>query len=93
VKHLPVHGRRFDHRALPIIQSIEACGEERLDRRRHFVLHLDAARLGNQRVHLLGKQRVALRCLNDAVPSAVGQTGAPTKILNELCALGLRERL
>jgi hypothetical protein len=58
VEHLSLDRAAFEHMALGGIELVEACGEERLDRRRNLDL-VAVRRPADEREHLLEVERVA----------------------------------
>ncbi len=89
VKGAPLDRRPLDHRALIRGQSVDACGEHGLDRRRNGAGAV--ARLGPHRHHLLEEQRVALGGLEQPLPLIRGEVGAPLDPLEQCPGFGRGE--
>lgn len=88
VEHLALDRSPLDHRALPLVERVEARLEKRLDRGRH--VHR-APRLPRERGHLLEEQRVPLGGRQDASPRLVVEVDAHEKLVGFLVAQRLEQ--
>ena len=83
-------GCALDHRALPVLEPVEAGREERLDRRRHGK-HAAFAFLGCHRGHLLDEERVPFRRSGDVHPDLGREALADRE--EERFGLSVRQRV
>ena len=89
MKGAPFDRRPLDHRALIRRQSVDACGEHGLDRRRNGAGAI--ARLGPHRHHLLKEQRVSFGGLEQPLPLLRCEVGASLDPLEQRPGLGRGE--
>ena len=92
-KHLPLDRGALDDLPLSQLESVEASGEQRMDRRRHFQLLDGTVMLGDHRQHLLDEERVPFGRIDDSPANPLVDGNGSHQIGDELLALRLAERL
>ena len=105
-EHLADDGRSFDDDAIDRAEPVEACGQERLDRRRDrdgtdvpdqdpsvVVIAFQDPVVEKHREHLLDEERVAFGGLDDLRLHCRVEVGASQQVLGHLHALVIGERL
>ncbi len=92
VEHLALDRATLHHDAHVAVERVDACLEERLDRRRNGDLTV-AAVLANHRQHLFDVERVSGRRRGDLLPQLGAQRGVADEAPHQLLALRCPERL
>src|SRR4051812_28769583 len=92
MEHLTLYCPPLHHNANVAIESVYACLEQRLDRGWNHDLPV-AAMLAHHREHLLDIQRIAGRCLRDALPQHRVEHTLRSEAIHQIGALFRRQRL
>ena len=93
VKDLALYRSRLDRRVLVVGETVESFGQEGLDSRWYFEDTPDAIVFEQERDHLLDKERVSIRAVDNLVSRWLVQLDGTAEVVDQLHALGLGQRL